>query len=241
MSNVRIGAGKNSNNSFGKVTFKPECPYVIICEGKDEFSFLIAYLNYLQKNEESFIDCYNVLDFGGITDVSQGIDNIKKYPHYEDMKAFLIVRDAELDAEAAKCSIKNHVKQVWEIDLKDNGEMKVSNDDTKIGYYLLPGIDENGEFSNGTLEDLCLDIIDARIDKIPTSEVLSSVDKYMGEVIAQRGKDFSRPHKNRLHLYLSSTDEYVGAKVGEAAKWGAFDMSSPKLDMLKRMILEMQN
>lgn len=220
------------------IKLKAEYPYVIICEGKDEYAFLLAYLDYLERNDESFIDCHNVINFGGITDVSQGLKNLKMYSKYEDMKGFLIIRDAEQDAKAAIDSVKQHVRQVWGLELDDTGRIKVSSDGMKVGFYLLPGMDANGNFENGTLEDLCLRIIDS--DNGDVKEILSSAEKHMDELCKIRGKQFTWPHKNRLHLYFSSTDKYVGAKVGEATKWGAFDLSSSKLNQLKSLILQMQ-
>ena len=223
-----------------KIKFRPEYPYVIICEGKDEYAFLISYLNYLEKNEEAFVDCHNVIDFGGITDVNQGLKNLKMYPGYEDMKGFLIVRDAERDARGAVRSVKHHVKQVWGLDLDDDGEIRISDEGVKIGYYLLPGLDEGGSFVNGTLEDLCVDIIAGSSDSTYAEDLMLITDNYMLNLIENRGKNFICPHKNRLHLFLSATDKYVGAKVGEAASWGAFDLASPKLAQLKKLILQMQ-
>ena len=222
------------------VKFRSEYPYVIICEGVDEYYFLLAYLDYLEQNDESYIDCHNVIDFGGITDVSQGLKNIKMYPKYEDMKGFLIIRDAEKDAKAAIDSVKYHVKQVWGLDLDDGGKIKVSDDGMKVGFYLLPGMNTEGKYENGTLEDLCFEIIDSCSENGAAEAILSRTEKYLGELREFRGKQFNQPHKNRLHLYLSSTDSYVGAKVGEATRWGAFDLSSSKLDPLRKLILQMQ-
>lgn len=232
-------ADTNRRSSL-KIKFKSEYPYVIICEGKDEYAFLISYLNYLEKTENAFVDCHNVIDFGGITDISQGLENLKMYSHYEDMKGFLIIRDAERDARGAVSSLKHHVKQVWDIELDDDGGIKTTDDGLKIGYYLLPGLDDSGSFSNGTLEDLCADILAGSSGEASAVDLLLSTDRYMCSLTEMIGKNFIRPHKNRLHLYLSATDKYVGAKVGEAASWGAFDLASPKLDQLKKLILNMQ-
>jgi len=67
-----------------KIKFKSEYPYVIVCEGKDEYSFLIAYLTHLEQNEkERFVDCHNVVDFGGINDMNKLLNNTKR-PSSED-------------------------------------------------------------------------------------------------------------------------------------------------------------
>ena len=39
----------------------PDKPYVIICEGRDEWNFLIRYIAYLTKNNPVFPDCFNIM------------------------------------------------------------------------------------------------------------------------------------------------------------------------------------
>ena len=234
--------GKIRNaRSDKKITFKPEYPYVIVCEGMDEYSFLIAYLTYLEQNEkEKFVDCHNVVDFGGINDMNKLLNNIKNLPRYDEMKSFLIVRDAERDANAAVKSLQLQIKKTWDIDIDDTGAIQTTDDGVKVGFFLLPGFDEQGHFLNGTLEDLCWGIIDDSHDSLNDNSLLQFIDKYMCDIAQRRDKPWIWPHKNRLHLYFSSTDEFVGDKLGEAANEGAFDLSSPRLSHLKEMIFQMQ-
>ena len=231
--------GKSPNVRFDqKIRFKPEYPYVIVCEGMDEYSFLLSYLKHLEKNEqERFIDCHNVVDFGGINDMNKLLNDIKQLPKYDEMKAFLIVRDAERDADAAVKSLQLQIKRTWNVDIDNTGAIQTTDDGMKVGFFLLPGFDEQGNFLNGTLEDLCLGIID---DSLNENSILQCVDKYMCDIEQRRDKPWIWPHKNRLHLYFSSTDEFVGDKLGEATKKGAFDLSSPRLSHLKEMIFQMQ-
>lgn len=224
-----------------KRKFLPEKPYVIICEGADEYFFMIAYLDYLEKTEQLFQDCHNVIDFGGTNDVGKGIDDIKIYPHYEDMKGFLIIRDAEADAVAASTSLQDHIKRTWGIELDASGRIQTDSEGVKVGFCLLPGINEDGHFRNGTLEDLCLDIITDAKEPIAASNLLPEVDDYVYRIQEKRGAEMRHLHKNKLYLYLSSTDTFVGSKVGEAAKYGAFDLNSDKLAYLKDLILQMQD
>ena len=224
-----------------KIKFKSEYPYVIVCEGMDEYSFLIAYLTYLEKNEkERFVDCHNVVDFGGINDMNKLLNDIKQLPKYDDMKGFLIVRDAEGKADDAVKSLQLQIKKTWNIDIDDTGTLQTTNDGIKIGFFLLPGFDEQGNFINGTLEDLCLDIIGDIDEPLSASNLLQYTDEYIDCIIKKRGQSMKWLHKNRLHMYFSSTDKFVGDKLGEAAKKGAFDFSGSKLSHLKEMIFQMQ-
>ena len=234
--------GKIRNvRSDKKITFKPEYPYVIVCEGMDEYSFLIAYLTYLEQNEkEKFVDCHNVVDFGGINDMNKLLKDIKQLPKYDDMRGFLIVRDAEHDANAAVKSLQLQIKNTWNIDMDNTGTIQTTDDGMKVGFFLLPGFDEKVNFISGTLEDLCLDIIGDIDEPLSANDLLQCVDEYIDCITKKRGKSMKWLHKNRLHMYFSSTDKFVGYKLGETAKKGAFDLSSPRLLHLKEMIFQMQ-
>ena len=223
------------------IKFNPEKPYVIICEGADEYHFMIAYLNYLERTERLFQDCHHVIDFGGIDDVGKGIDDIKIYPHYEEMKGFLIIRDAETNATSAVDSLQHDIRQTWGLEIEATGQIQKDEEGVKVGFFLLPGVNEDGHFRNGTLEDLCLDIITDAEEPISVSNLLPEIDKYLYKIQETRGAEMRHLHKNKLYLYLSSTDTFVGSKVGEAAKCGAFNLNSDKLAYLKDMILQMQD
>ena len=72
--------GKRTGNN-AQIKFNPQYPYTIVCEGVDEYYFLIAYLDYLERNErEKFVDCHNVVDFGGINDMMSG--SIAFFPNF---------------------------------------------------------------------------------------------------------------------------------------------------------------
>ena len=228
------------NNTEEKEILNPNLPYVIICEGKDEYYFLISYLDYLAKNEPDFQDYCNVIDFGGIDDINQALENLTKYRNYQAMKSFLIVRDAEKDVSAAIASLKERISRTWQIKLDDSGAFQATADKNKVGFFLLPGMDESKRFISGTLEDLCLDIAQDSKGPLSAKEILKQEESYLQHLIVKRGKEMIRPHKNRLHLFFASTDSFVGDKVGEAANKGAFDFSSNKLSRLRDMILQMQ-
>ena len=192
---------------------------------------LLIHLKSAQAVDFSFLYIYYKL-----------LNNIKSLPKYDEMKAFLIVRDAERDASASVKSLQLQIKKTWGIDIDNAGTIQTTDDGIKVGFFLLPGFDEQGHFLNGTLEDLCWGIIDDSYDsRLRENSLLQFVDKYMLDIEQRRDKPWIWPHKNRLHLYFSSTDEFVGDKLGEAANEGAFDLSSPRLSHLKEMIFQMQD
>jgi len=219
----------------------PSQPYVIICEGKDEKKFLINFLEYLKKTNDSFQDCHRIIDFGGIDDVRQGLQNIKNIRHYGKMKSFLIIRDAEKDAMGAIDSVISIIKKVWGVDLGIDGGIQQDDTGVKIGFFLFPGMGENGKFRDGTLEDLCVDLLRDFEEPISAKEILALTDEYLRNITKIREKEMIRHHKNRIHVFFSGTDKFVGSKIGEAADKGAFDFSNTKLLRLQKLILETQD
>lgn len=236
-----LSKNKRKDDKSRQILYK-EYPYVILCEGQDEKNFLIWYLEYLKKNEQTFQDKHNIIDFGGNEDLERTLKTISLTDFYDDMKSFLIIRDAERDVEVAIKFLKAQIKRNWNINLEADGAPKKNSDGVKVGFFLLPGMNESGNFRNGTLEDLCLELV-----QIPSRENISAKDIYsltlefLTEIKNRRNIDFSRIHKNRIHALLSGTDKFVGMKIGEAAKSGAFDLSSEYLSIFRKRILQMQN
>ena len=224
-----------------KIELIPNQPYVIICEGKDEKKFLINYLKYLKKTNDSFQDCHRIIDFGGIDDVRQGLQNIKSIRHYGKMKSFLIIRDAEKDAIGAIDSVVSVIKKVWGVDLGHDGGIQQDDTGVKIGFFLFPGMGDDGKFRNGTLEDLCVDLLRDFEEPISAKDLLTLTDDYLRNITKCRKKEMVRHHKNRIHVFFSGTDKFVGSKIGEAADMGAFDFSSTKLLRLQKLVLETQD
>ena len=104
-------------------------------------------------------------------------------------------------------------------------------------FYLFPGW-KDGHFQDGTLEDLCDNILRDVKGEAGASYLQVSADKYLAHVLEQKGS-FRRRHKNRLHTILSGTDRFVGLKIGEAAKVGAFDFEAEEMKELNERICEM--
>lgn len=222
------------------IKFNREKPYVILCEGVDELYFLVAYLDYLEKYEQNFQDCHFVVDLGGVEDVGKKLKTIKAIPNYEYVKGILIVRDAEKNADAATVSLLDHIQRTWGIELSKNGDIGINEDGMKIGFFLFPGLQKDGTFENGTLEDLCWKIVRVSNENISTDNLIDITERHLDHIVSLRGK-MKKPHKNKLHLLLSSTDRFVDTKIGEAARANAFDFSGEGMERLKELILQMQD
>jgi len=205
---------------------------LILCEGKDALNFLICMLE--SEESKALSPCFatdiQVFDFGGNNDLATYIENLQKMDDYSRVKTILVIRDAENDAQKASKEIITA--------LCKNGFLTPekpycwSATEPAVGWLLFPACGKKLE--NGTLEDLCLSIIkDDNWENIATE-----IDGFLGSVKQKCNKQLPREFKNKLHTYFSATNEYVSLKIGEAARAGAFDWGSGKLELLRSFILQ---
>ncbi|MDR1084677.1 MAG: hypothetical protein LBP22_07395 [Deltaproteobacteria bacterium] len=187
---------------------KLTAPNLIACEGVDAKYFLIYYLEHLKK-----IDCmynnFQVEDFGGNTELSKFIKILPLLPDFNHLKTLTIVRDSEPNSKKAIQSVQNTLKNCnFAVPDLCCQIMKPSdkNHNVHIGFTLFPSFTDD---CSGSLEDLCLEIVTSSESK----SLLKIVDKTIDSVnkVVFRLK---RPHKNRLHTYLSLTTDFVGLKIG---------------------------
>lgn len=215
-------------------------PHMILCEGLDAKLFLIEYIQYLLNTygDESVYNSFLVDDFGGNEQLPMHLKLLPNRPGFNDntnvVKSIIVIRDSERDAEAAEQSIHSILSNAG-FSVPDNpceiANPKDGTHNVYVAYVLFPDI--NSKKSNGTLEDLCLNIL-SKNDKLDlalktTTSTISAMET--------QGCCFARKHKNKLHTYLSLTDEYVGLKIGESAKAKAFDFSESRMEPL-RILME---
>jgi hypothetical protein len=90
----------------------------------------------------------------------------------------------------------------------------------KIAFMFFPGFDKAG-LRAGALEDRCLDIV-------KDFSTFGCVDAYI-QCLQSNANEIKRSHKTKLHAYLSGKNDFVGLKIGEGAKAGAWDWEHSKL------------
>ena len=171
-----------------------------------------------------------VQDFGGINDLDDFLDMIKVLPNYEKVPAILIVRDAETNPEGAIQSIKESLKKNG----FDTPAEPYSYLPRKPGieFALLPGnTNAEGKYCPGALEDLCM-------LTVKEDPLLKKVDEFLETI--QREVKLTHLHKSRLHSYLAVKNKFVGMKLGEAARAGAWDWKHPNLSKLKKAMLDIE-
>lgn len=199
---------------------------VILTEGTDVYYFSIwAYQAFN-------VTGIQVLDFGGIKDLKKYLKTLTVLPGYENIETILIARDAETDSIAAVNSITTALR---EADLPvPEKPCEFVGSTPKVAYMVFPGFmelpDGNRILSTGTLEDLCLEIV-------KDDPIFECIEQYV-QCLLTKGQ-VVRPHKTKLHTYLAGKNDFVGLKIGEAARAGAWDWNHTKLAPFRQLILKM--
>lgn len=206
-------------------------PHLILCEGKDEYKFLISYLNSDALKDIPFCsEMIQVIDFGGNEDLPTFLKALLVSPSAKLIRSILVVRDAELNAKKAECDVKKALRDNKLPVPEKSGDW--TDGSLKTSYLLFPSFDG----SHGTLEDLALDIL----DKSQAGNVPDEINSFLFSLEEKGHRTFSHRHKAKLHTYFSVTDRYVTMKLGEAASAGAFNWSHPRLEPLRNCLRKME-
>lgn len=200
---------------------------LILAEGADAYWFII------RACEAFGAKGIQVLNFGGIDDLSDYPSTLKQLSGFERVESILIARDAERDPDSAIKSIKSSLKKAGlPVPVK---AFKFTNTSPRIAYMIFPGfsLDKNNKISlsEGRLEHLCL-------GTLKDDAIMSCVVKFI-DCLESQGKKLKYPHKTKVHAYLAGKDDFVGLKIGEAAKAGAWDWAHSLMEPYKQIIIKM--
>jgi len=198
------------------------CTKLLLVEGADALHFFIKAL------EVFGVDDVQVIDFGGISDLTNYLKALSLYPNFDSVTCLVIARDAETNSDSAISNVKNSLKQS-SLSIPEK-PFEFTENNPRIAFMIFPGFD-GVAFQSGTLEDLCLDIV-------KDCSTLDCVDAYI-QCLQSNGHEIKRPHKTKLHSYLAGKNNFVGMKIGEAAKAGAWDWDHIKLIQFKDVISAM--
>jgi hypothetical protein len=183
-------------------------PRVLLAEGADAHWFC------LWAKEAYNLVGVQVIDYGGVKNLPRRLKALRLVTGYDRVEALAVLRDAEADASAALASVQ-HALETAGLPVPQNVG-KIVAGPPRTAVFLFPGLfDDAGKPVSGTLEELCLATV---ADK----PVMKCVDSFI-DCATSAGCDARRRHKARVHAYLSANDKFVGLKLGEAAKAGAWD------------------
>jgi hypothetical protein len=202
-------------------------PKLLLVEGADALYFFISSLDAFG------VDDVQVMDFGGITDLTAYLKALPLFPGYEMVSTIVIARDAENNPITAVSNVKRSLQEAA-LPVPGNS-FEFVGDTPRVAFMIFPGFDaESGNQDSllaGTLEDLCLEIV-------KDGSTFECVDLYI-QCLQSKGHEITRLHKTKLHSYLSGKNDFVGLKIGEASKAGAWDWDHSRLAAFKDIIVKM--
>lgn len=202
-------------------------PKLLLVEGADALYF------FIWACEAFGVHDVQVMDFGGIKDLTEYLKTLPMVSGYEQVKTIVIARDAENDPAVAVSNVKRALQQA-NLPVPSNS-FEFAGSSPRVAFMIFPGattdVDGNIMLSPGTLEDLCLEIV-------KDCSTFECVDQFI-QCLQSKGQDIKRLHKTKLHTYLSGNNDFVGLKIGEASKAGDWDWSHSKIDPFRQIILAM--
>jgi len=200
-------------------------PNLLLVEGADAKFFCIWAL------EAYGVEEVQVMDFGGITELNGYLTTLSLLPGYDKVMAIVIARDAEENPKTAISSIQKAL-QVNGLPVPA-GPFEFDGNTPRVAFMLFPGFNEKRQLTAGTLEDLCLAIL-----KNQNQPRLACVKAYLACLEAQ-GQALQWQHKSLLHTYFAGENRFVGMKIGEASKAGAWNWEHERLQLFKNTLVSL--
>ncbi len=197
---------------------------LLLAEGKNAEYFLVwACKQYRQQDD------VQVIDFGGITELKIFLKTLSQVENFDEVETLVIARDSETDAKAALASIKTAL-ETNSLPTPPETFVYETRDNFKTAIMIFPG----PQSTNGTLEDLCLEIV-------KDDPIMSCVNDYLECLKRKLSKNrLTVPHKRKLHTFLAGKDkDLVGVTIGQASYHNAWDPEHPILKPFKEIIVAM--
>lgn len=184
---------------------------VLAVEGKDEVNFFDALLKHL-----GITDDVEVRDVGGKYQFKSKLPALVRTTGFSDVEVFVIIRDADTDANAAFESIRDILKGQ---DLEPPSQInQFSDGNPRIGIFIMPGNSDTG-----MLEDLCLKTVEEQ-PAMECANVFIDCASGLGDppqVMA----------KAKAQVFLAAMPE-IANSVGVGAQKGYWNFNSNELDDL---------
>jgi hypothetical protein len=186
----------------------------LLVEGKDEESFFEAFFSHLSIRD------IQMRPYEGKDRLSAFLKAFILDPGYGKLRAFGIVRDADLSQDSAFESIARALENAGLHHPKRSGEF-ANKGGKKIGIFILPG-----SGNSGMLEDLCLSTVRSHPVTPPLNNYFSALETVLTKRIPpnaqmQAGKNYfpKNEAKARAQAFLAGMHETVN-NVGLGAKHG---------------------
>lgn len=199
---------------------------LLLVEGADAYYFTVWACQAFNTTG------IQVLDFGGISELSTYLSMLKELPNYEKVETIVIARDAENNPDSATQSIRLSLRKAGLAVPAKSFEFKGALPRVAYMIFTVIACGEKGNLilSPGRLEDLCL-------ETVKDDAAFQCVDQYK-LCLQSIGQPVRQSHKFRLHAYLAGKN-FAGLKIGEAAKAGVWNWDYSGFEPYKRVIMSM--
>ncbi|CAH0539808.1 DUF3226 domain-containing protein [Vibrio marisflavi] len=192
---------------------------LMLVEGKDEVGFFKEFLR--KKNIEGI----RIREVGGKDKIKSELKVVLQERGIEDLETLIVVQDADNSKASALQSLKATFSNLGlpvpdsDLEFRKNGKHPF-----KCGFYIMPGVDEQG-----MLEDLLLSSCTQETVK---EEAIKYIERI--EELSNERNDVKKPRnmaKAKLHAYLSGLEKHK-PNIGLAVKASCFNLDSNKFDGL---------
>jgi len=193
-----------------QVSIVMSCSIVLLVEGMDDIKFFDSLLRYMGVNPGADVDLREV---GGKDKFRHEFPAFLNDPHFSQVKAYAIIRDADNSAPDALKSVQGLLKKHDQPCPTGHARFAHSSDDTlKVGVYIMPG------GPKGMLEDLCLQSVKDHLIMPHVKNFMDQVQKTMGK------KAPKNPSKATVQAFLSGMHNTVcGLGVAAQQRTWRFD------------------
>jgi hypothetical protein len=178
---------------------------LLLVEGKTSLEFFKAYLRYLKLHGD-----IETRDFGGIGDFGTYLRTLQATSGFHEVETLAIVRDAELNAQDALQSVRNHLLNRGLPTPSAHGQFTQGT--PRVGVFILP------DGSNpGMLETICM-------QSVNDDPVMPCLNTYF-DCLHDLDSSSSKTAKARAHAYIASKPR-SDLLVGQAAHAGYWNWQS---------------
>lgn len=227
---------KNSDESAQN--FLIEKRFLLICEGTDDAEFLRWFCDKTSSPESDHplsedVQLYKLDGKDKLPPFLKLLHNRQQRGHDGrpvHLDSVLIILDGDEHPDRAKQAIMTALKNAGHVVSGEAGEW--AKGDPNTAYLVFPSCGK--EDLRGAIENLCFQLID---EQTGHKSLLTQARAFIDHAEKLGGETLKHKDKNILHAYFSSTNKFVGKRIGLAATSGAFDIKSEILRPLAELII----
>ena len=202
---------------------------IALCERIDIAAFVDVYIKYL-RTQGVEIPLVRIVNLQELESLPQYLENLEQFAEPANIGKVVVFADASKKRLERQyfitASLQRSFLQALEYD-----------------FYLFPRKSAKGNWTPGFLEDLLLPTLSQESSEECEFYNLHGIThEFLFTVQNCRGKDnrFVNTSRNFLYSYLSSTEKFVGMRLGEAAAKGAFNLEHEGFKDLKEFISKLE-